>query len=168
MTNLPLDDSGRYSQTVILDGKVFEPKYLPCATSECLRTGSNLDMSDPKTQAYVKSLDQQVFKDMGKGATLGSLVTPVGVGGVAFAVVGAGAAAGESLISKDPVSTGLDKGLESGAEKGAEKFFKDVLGHTPGVAARAAALINLSGGWEAFRERVKIDLLGITPNEQKK
>ncbi|MGE0350437.1 hypothetical protein [Hydrogenophaga sp.] len=81
LTGRPLDDQGRYSQTVVLDGKVYEPKYHPCATTDCIRTGANLDMADPSSQAYVKALDKQVFKDIGKGATVGSLVTPVGVPG---------------------------------------------------------------------------------------
>jgi len=62
-------------------GKAYEPKYHSCATTECVRTGANLDMNDPATQAYVKALDAQVFKDIGEGTTLGSLVTPVGVPG---------------------------------------------------------------------------------------
>ena len=147
---------------------VFSPKYLPCATAECLRTGANLDMRDPGTQAYVRALDQQVFKDIGKGATIGTLVTPVGVPGAVLGITGAGAALGEAALSSDAIGTARDKGIETGSEKGAQIFFEKVLGHTPGVAARAAALINLAGGWEAFRARVNTDLLGIPSNDQKK
>lgn len=42
------------------------------------------------------------------------------------------------------------------------------LGNTSATAARAAALINLAGGWAALREWVNIDLLRIKPNERKK
>ena len=54
------------------------------------------------------------------------------------------------------------------SEKGDEKVFKDVLEHTPSAAARAAALINLSVGWDAFVNRVKIDLMGVNSNDTKK
>lgn len=167
LTNQPLDEKGRYTQTVVLDGQMYQPKYLPCATPECLRTASNLDMSDPQTQAYVKALDEQVFKDIGTGATVGTLVTPVGVPGAVLAAVGTGAAIGEATVSDSVVGGLTDKGIEAGSEKLGAIFFEKVLGHSPSAAARAAALINLSGGWEAFRERVKVDLLKEKSIEQK-
>ena len=46
------------------------------------------------------------------------------------------------------------------SEKGGEKVFKDVLEHTPSAAARAGALINLSGGWDAFVNRVPSSVCG--------
>ena len=123
-------------------------------------------MSDPASQAYVKALDQQVFKDIGTGATLGTLLTPVGAAGATLSVVGAASATGEAVLSKDPLSTGFDKAIEDRSEKSAEWFIRNVLGHSPAAAARAAALINLTGGFEAFRERVKIDILGIKSNDK--
>lgn len=73
LTNLPLDDQGRYSATVAVGGELHRPKFFSCATMDCMRSGANLDMSDPATQAYVKAVDQQIFKDIGTGATMGSL-----------------------------------------------------------------------------------------------
>ncbi|PZO11784.1 MAG: hypothetical protein DCF26_20525 [Burkholderiales bacterium] len=168
MTGQPLDGKGRYSQTVVLDGKLYEPKYLPCATTDCLRMGVNLDMSDPATYAYVKALDRQVFKDIGTGATIGSLVTPVGVGGAVLTGVGLGATAGEVAISEAPVETARDEAIKAGLEKGGESTMRNLLGHTPAISARTSALIDLGGGWDAFTERVKQDLFGIKANDQKK
>jgi filamentous hemagglutinin len=71
LTNLPLDDQGRYGQQIVVDGKTYAPKYFSCATPECL--GNNLDMSDPNTAAYVKALDKRVLDDIGTGATYASL-----------------------------------------------------------------------------------------------
>jgi filamentous hemagglutinin len=51
--------------------------------------------------------------------------------------------------------------MKAASEKGGAKIFEEVLGHTPGAAARASALINLSGGWDAFVNRVKVDVFGI-------
>jgi filamentous hemagglutinin len=58
--------------------------------------------------------------------------------------------------------------MKAASEKGGAKFFEEVLGHTPGAASRASALINLTGGWDAFVNRVKIDLFGMNPNDTKK
>jgi filamentous hemagglutinin len=167
LTNLPLDDKGRYGRTVVLDGKAYEPKFHSCATAECVAGGKNLDMSDPGTKAYVRALDPQIFKDIGTGATIGTLVGPSGIPVTIFAVTGAGAAVGETALSKDPGTTGFDKGIEMLSEVGAQTLLEKVLGYTPAAAARAAALINLAGGWEAFRERVKSNLLGIKSDEKK-
>ena len=168
LSNQPLDEKGRYTQTVVLDGQMYQPKYLPCATAECLRTASNLDMSDPQTQAYVKALDAQVFKDIGTGATVGTLVTPVGSGARVLFLLGIGASTGQIVMNENSFETGRDEALKMLTEKGAETFFGEVLGHTPSAAARATALINLSGGWDAFVNRVKMDLLGIKQDDGKK
>jgi len=125
-------------------------------------------MSDPQTQAYVKALDAQVFKDIGTGATVGTLVTPVGVAGAVLTAVGTGAAIGEATVSDAPIGALRDEVIKETLESGAERFFRNVLGHTPATAARAAALINLAGGWDAFAERVKTDLLGVKVDEFKK
>jgi filamentous hemagglutinin len=168
LTNQPLDEKGRYTQTVVLDGQMYQPKYLPCATAECLRTASNLDMSDPQTRAYVKALDEQVFKDIGTGATVGALVTPVGVGGAGLSGVGLLAVIGTVAVSDAPVGALRDEVIKETLESGAERFFRTVLGHTPATAARVAALINLAGGWDVFAERVKTDLFGVKVDESKK
>ncbi|MEY4727038.1 MAG: hypothetical protein RLZ36_1665 [Pseudomonadota bacterium] len=96
LTGMPLDSTGRYTVSAVIGGELYKPKYLPCATTECVRTGSNLDMSDAGTQAYVKALDAQVFKDIGAGATAGTLVTPVGVGARVLMALGF-AASGDRL-----------------------------------------------------------------------
>lgn len=123
MTGRPLDEKGRYSQSVVLDGKMYEPKYHPCSTAECVRTGSNLDMSDPATQAYVKALDAQVFKDIGKGATVASLVTPLGVPGAALAITGTLAALGESTATGELLDGARDETIKTLSEATATSFF---------------------------------------------
>ncbi len=168
LTNLPLDEKGRYSQTVVLDGKAYEPKYLPCATAQCIASGQNLDMTDPATRAYTKALDAQVFKDIGTGATAGTLATPVGVGGRLLFALGAAASGGQVAMSNTLTEAGFDEIMKAASEKGGAVFFEEVLGQTPAAAARASALINLSGGWDAFVNRTKIDLFGMKANDAKK
>lgn len=90
LTGMPLDENGRYSKTVIINGVAYTPKFYPCQDSACILGGQNLDNNDPNTQAYIKALDQQAFKDIATGATAGTLVTPVGVGGRVLFWLGAG------------------------------------------------------------------------------
>ena len=63
LTNLPLDDKNRYSRTVVVNGEFYEPKFYSCATTECMVGGHNLDSTDPATQAYIKALDQKIYKE---------------------------------------------------------------------------------------------------------
>jgi hypothetical protein len=168
LTGLALDAQGRYEVQVSLDGRNYSPKFHACATTACSQSGANLDLNDPGTQAYVKALDAQVFKDIGTGATAASLITPVGIPGATLTVLGLLASGGQVVTSEKPTETTFDEFMKTASEKGGTKFFEEVLGHTPGAAARASALINLSGGWDAFVERVKIDLLGVKSDESKK
>lgn len=62
--------------------------------------------------------------------------------------------------------TTRDEVLKALSEKGS--IFRDILGHTPGASARATAIVNLTGGWDAFVIRFKTDVLGIKINEAKK
>lgn len=155
LTGAPLDEQGRYSQIIILDGKKYQPKYFPCAKPECL--GSNLDSSDPGTNAYIKAMDAQIFKDISTGANYATLMTPAGASGQTLAALGLVASAGSAVTD----SNALDELLKYGSQKGSEKLFVDILGHTPANAARAISIIDLSGGWSAFVERIKIDILEI-------
>ena len=106
-----------------------------------------------------------MLKDIGTGATAGSLVTPVGVGARVLFLLGISASSGQVVTSDKPFETGRDEALKAVTEKGAEAFFIEVLGHTPGAAARATALISLSGGWDSFVNRLKVDLLGIKQDD---
>jgi hypothetical protein len=153
LTGLPLDEKGRYQVQVSLDGKSFAPKYFPCANTDCIRGGVNLDTSDLGTQAYIKALDGKIFKDMSTGVNYATLVTPVGVPGAVLA--GAGIVASIGSAATD--STAINELLKTGSQLTAAKFFTEVLGHTPASAARAVALIDLSGGWDAFVQRLKAD-----------
>jgi filamentous hemagglutinin len=153
LTQLPLDEQGRYSRQMVVGGKAYEPKYWPCATAECVSGAQNLDMTDPGTQAFVKALDAQVFKDISTGVNYGLIATPVGVPGRVLAATGVMASAGSAMTD----SSAVDEALKYGSQYGATRFFTDVLQHTPAAAARAVAIIDLTGGWDAFVARIKKD-----------
>jgi filamentous hemagglutinin len=162
LTNLPLDDKGRYSQTVVLDGKPYEPKYLPCATAQCIAGGQNLDTSDPATQAYIKALDAQVFKDINTGSTMATLLTPTGIPGAILTYTGLVTSVGSAFTDSDP----LHQTVKNASQFGATEFFTKVLGHSASAAARFVSMIDLSGGWDAFTNRVKLDVLEIKPTTE--
>ncbi|MNY84733.1 hypothetical protein D3C78_08930 [compost metagenome] len=162
-TGLPLDEQGRYSQSFILDGKLYQPKYFPCATPEC--QGSNLDKSDPGSKAFLEASNAQFFKDIGTGATYAALIAPSGIVGTTAVGASLFASLGSVLNGTDF----WDELMKVGSQQAAEKLFVDALGHTPSNASRAVALIDLAGGWTAFVERFKIDLLNISKkNEEDK
>ena len=162
LTGMPLDEKGRYSKTVTLDGKSFTPKFYPCSDSACITGGKNLDTSDPATKAYVKALDAQVFKDINTGSTMATLITPTGVLGTALAGTGLATSVGSAFTDSDV----LHQTIKNASQMGAAEFFVKVLGHTESAAGRFVALIDLSGGWDAFTKRVKLDLLEIKPNTE--
>ena len=146
-----------------MDGKLYQPKYFPCATPEC--QGSNLDKSDPGSKAFLEASNAQFFKDIGTGATYAALIAPSGIVGTTAVGASLFASLGSVLNGTDF----WDELMKVGSQQAAEKLFVDALGHTPSNASRAVALIDLAGGWTAFVERFKIDLLNISKkNEEDK
>lgn len=156
LTGAPLDEQGRYSQTFILDGKRYQPKYFSCSTLECMVSNANLDISDPGTMAYIKAMDAQIFKDISTGVNYATLITPGGVAGTVLAGTGLVASAGSALTS----SSVMDELIKFSSQEAASKFITDVLLHTSNTASRINAIIDLSGGWDAFVKRVNNDIIG--------
>ena len=109
----------------------------------------------------MKAMDAQVFKDISTEANYATLVATGGLPGALAAGTGLVASVGSAFTD----SSALNEALKLGSQKGAEKFFTEILGHTPAAAARAVALIDLSGGWDSFSNRVKIEVLGIQPEK---
>jgi hypothetical protein len=60
-----LDANGGYRETVTIAGTVYAPRYFSCATSECIASGSNLDTSDPQTQAYIAAMVPNIIFQAG-------------------------------------------------------------------------------------------------------
>ena len=148
LTGLPLDNKGRYSQQIVVNGTAYQPKYHPCATAECL--GHNLDTADPGTQAYIKAMDKKIIDDVGMAATITSLAVPGGAIGNSAAVTGTVTNIISSIVD-DPVQA---LGKETSTQA-ATSYLKNVLKISSAAATRLVALIGLSGGWDAFVSRTK-------------
>jgi hypothetical protein len=150
LTGMPLDSTGRYTVSAVIDGELYKPKYLPCATTECIRTGSNLDMSDAGTKAYVNALDKKIMDDMNNAATVVTVVSPVGVAGNIAGVIGPASSVVSGFISNETTSALAKEAIQMGAEK----YLRGVLELGEAAAKRVVGTIDLAGGWEAFVNRI--------------
>lgn len=159
-----LDDKGRYSVRVDvgnpIDGyETYTPKYFPCATTECVRSGQNLDMSDPETRAYVKALDKKILDDIGKASTVAMVVSPAGVVGGVAQVVGPVTSIASGMLEDQTLKSLLKEGLQAVAGR----YLQTVYGFSETIANRVVSIVDLGGGWQAFMDRAENSL-----NKQKK
>jgi hypothetical protein len=92
-----------------------------------------------------------VFKDIGTGATVGTLVTPMGVAGALLAVLGplTSVAAG---AAEDKFGTATSKEL---LQFTAVQYLTKVYRLSDATVNRLIATVDLAGGWQAFIDRMK-------------
>jgi len=151
LTGLPLDEQGRYSIQVGVGNKVYSTKYFPCASSECLAGGKNLDMSDTETQTYVKAVDKMIVDDINKGATVAGMLSPVGVVGTLAGFIGPITSVVSGAMSDQMVSATA----KEVAQAAAVQYMSRVYGLGDALATRIASAVDLAGGWQAFIDRAK-------------
>ncbi|WP_323493575.1 hypothetical protein [Undibacterium sp. 5I2] len=148
-TNLVLDEKGRYSQRITVDGKPFEPKYFPCPVASAGCSGQNLDMADAQTAAYVKALDKKVLNDIGTASTLVTIANPTGILGAIASFIGPTAGLTSGYVDGSLAEAGAKETIQYVA--GA--YLQKIYGLSSSAAAQTIAIIDLSGGWQAFVER---------------
>src|SRR5450830_836665 len=144
LTGLPLDEMGRYSQQIGINGQIYTPKYFPCATPECL--GHNLDTSDPGTQVYIKAMQKKAFDDIGTAATITTIVTPVGPIGATAGAIGPAV----SIISGMIDDQTFKAIIKEGGQILVAKYLTSVYKFSEAMAIRITATIDMAGGWQAF------------------
>ena len=154
MTGLPLDEKGRYAVSVSVEGKPFEPKYFPCATSSCIASGKNLDMADPGTQAYLKAVDKMIVKDIGAGSTLAAVLLPAGVVGGVASVIGPITSVTVGMMEDQSLKAIFKEGLQAAAGL----YIQKIYGFTKELSTRVVGLVDSAGGWEAFVDRVQVEI----------
>ena len=150
-TNLILDEKGKYSRHVVIEDKIYEPKYFPCPVASMGCSGKNLDISDPGTMAYVRALDKKTFDDIGKALTLTSIANPVGAGGTVAGYLGPLVSMLGGLTNGDAVSAGSKEIVG----RAAQEYMQNVLKIPPALSVQITSLIDLGGGWQAFVDRTK-------------
>lgn len=160
LTGLPLDDKGRYTRHVIIEGKLYTPKYFPCATSECQARGYNLDGNDTETRRYAQAMGLKMMSDLSKAATVAVMV-PSGTVAVAGTAVGAIASAGTVALSDDKSDAAFQETWKFIAQEGAQKILIS-MGHSTLVVRETVAAIDLLGGWDAFVTAARNNFRGGT------
>ena len=160
LTGLPLDDKGRYTRQVIIEGKVYSPKYFPCATSECQARGYSLDQNDPETKRYAQAMGLKLMSDIGKGATAAAMIPNVPVVAGAAAITGVASSVGTTVLSDDKRDAFGTELFKFGSQAAAEKALIHVLGYPPAVAKLVVGAIELLGGWDKFSEQYKDKVYG--------
>ena len=153
LTGLPLDDKGRYTRQVIIEGKVYSPKYFPCATSECQARGYSLDQNDPETKRYAQAMGLKLMSDLSKAATVATMIPAAPVAGAAV-YVGTSASLGTILLSTDKWEAAKSEVGKIITQTAAAAVLVK-LGHSHMVANDAVAAIDLIGGWDALIDGAK-------------
>lgn len=105
----------------------YAPRFHPCSSAECLAVGANIDLSDPATLGWIRSVDaktadQVSFMLAGRSTGMGVLA---------------------GYLKGDAVKPGSSALL-------AESFSRYAVarGISPTQAARLSSGISAAGGWE--------------------
>ena len=155
LTGRPLDEKGRYSLQISVDGTVYEPKFHSCATAECMAAKANFDMSDKNTQAYIKAVENKALKDFGDAA---KVVIILGTGStVAAPVVGIakGVDYATTLVTVVRNDKYIEQLLNAGGNLAAEEYMVKVWKIPKPIAQQIVTSIDLVGGWRGFEEKYK-------------
>lgn len=116
-----------------------------------MASGSNLDPSDPSTQTYLKALDKKLLDDINKGATVITIISPVGVAGTIAQFLGPITSVASGIMDDKAGSAIAKETLQVIATQ----YMQRVYGLTEALANRVVATVDLAGGWQAFVDRVK-------------
>ena len=154
VTGLPLDDKGRYGREVSVDGKTYSPKFWPCGTLECVRSGSNYDMSDPGTREFLRAVDKKILDDIGHASNVAVIANPVGALGTVASAMGLLSSIGSGIMEGSPAAAAMKEGLAAAATK----YLKGVYGLSEAAATRIVVSVDLAGGWQALMDRTKQEL----------
>lgn len=156
LTGRELDNQGRYSKEASVDGVNYQPKFWPCGNEACVAHGSNFDMNDPETVAFLKATDKKILSDIGNGATLAVLANPVGAVGAVGSVVGTSASIVNGLIDDQLFKAIAKEALQAGAAR----YLQFVYKLSEAASTRITALVDMAGGWDAFLDRAQKEIAG--------
>lgn len=108
-----------------------------------------MDTSDPGTQAYIKAMDKKAFDDIGKAATVTSILTPISIAGTIASYVGPA-----SSLASNAIDGSLEKaGTKEITQFAVGEYFKKIYGISAAAATRITSIVDMSGGWQAFVDR---------------
>ncbi|MFV3335518.1 ShlB/FhaC/HecB family hemolysin secretion/activation protein [Pseudomonas sp. NY15437] len=146
LTGYVLDETGRYTVPVAVEGVVYSPKFLPCASSECIATGANLDFSNIETLRYLRAADTKSLNDLSKILAVGAIVTS---GGTATAL---GAASNIPSLMAGYLKGDLSGAMSSAALSAGFESYASARGLSPDIAGKLANILTVMGTWDGVVE----------------
>lgn len=90
-----------------------------------------------------------VIDDINKGATAVTLISPVGVAGAIAGVLGPTTSLISGAVDRKPISAGVKETIQFAAIQ----YMTKVYGIGEAAANRIAAVVDATGGWQAFVDR---------------
>ncbi|WP_201773773.1 DUF637 domain-containing protein, partial [Pseudomonas sp. PI1] len=144
LTGYVLDETGRYTVPITVEGVSYSPRFLPCASAECVAVGANIDLSNAETLRYLKAADAKSLNDLGKMLGLGAIVSTGGVAtglGSVSTITGLISGYLKEDLSGAASSVALSYGFESYARS---------RGLSPEVAGRLSNALGIMGAWDGI------------------
>ncbi|WP_233102258.1 two-partner secretion domain-containing protein [Pseudomonas sp. MF7453] len=111
-----LDAQGGYRTSVVVDGKVFTPRSLPCADASCVASGANIDRSDPETMRWENAVNAKAAQDILLAASVAPVPTSW-VGKLIGSIFGK-VAVKEATIAGEAAVVDASKGIVGSGAKG--------------------------------------------------
>ena len=146
MSGRPLDETGRYTVSYVVNGKIHHVPHFPCGDAACIAQGANVDYSEPSAQAYARALDAKAVKNVGTAVTAGVVVTsgPVSLG---LSIGATGLDLYEGFLSEEASQAASKAALVAGFER-----YAKARGLSSSAARKLSAVIDLTGRWDAVVE----------------
>ncbi|MEL7799432.1 MULTISPECIES: hypothetical protein [Idiomarina] len=138
LTGRPLDESGRYTVSYIVEGNVYSVPHYSCATADCLSQNLNVDWKSPEGQAYENALNAKMLDDASTGASVGLMFNPVGATATLLNGISITTGFGSAYLKGEIVNEVGEASMSDLFERG----LKDALGKRTGV--RVNTLLDLS------------------------
>ena len=143
MSGRPLDETGRYTVSYMVNGKIHHVPHFPCGDAACIAQGANIDYSEPSAQAYARALDAKALKDLSNAATLAAMINPVGAVGAGIGLSGTAANVLSGYLSDSFTETASAEAAQYSFEQ-----YATMRGMPQTQAMRFANALSLVGFWD--------------------
>jgi filamentous hemagglutinin len=143
MSGRPLDETGRYTVSYVVNGKIYHVPHFPCGDAACIAQGANIDYSDPSAQAYARALDAKALKDLSNAATLAAMINPAGAVGASVGLSGTAANVLSGYLSDNFIETASAEAAQYSFEQ-----YATMRGMPQTQAMRFANSLSLVGFWD--------------------
>ena len=157
LTGYMLDENNGYRVPVVVDGKVYSPRFYQCANAECLDVGANIDYSDVGTLKWLKAADAEAVNNFGK--VVGFAALPASGTSLAIMATTSTVAGVLSSYLKNETTQGV---TSAALQSGFESVLKS-RGLSADMATKVGVSLSLSGTWD----KLSNDFYSAINNEKK-